>query len=71
MKQKIREDRPFDVVIVDEVDSMLFDDRSTSTQLSSITPAAHHLDILLGYIWNQVDKIIRHFIRIGNSMYFC
>lgn len=43
----IRRKRPIDVVIVDEADSKLYDDRNTRTMLSSITPTAHHLDLLL------------------------
>jgi late competence protein required for DNA uptake (superfamily II DNA/RNA helicase) len=58
MKFKIRENRHFDVVIVDEVDNMLFDDRSTSTQLSSITPAVHHLDILWDTFGLKLKKLL-------------
>ena len=49
---------------------MLFDDRSMSTQLSSITPAAHHLELLLGVVWNQLNKIRKHLLNMGGKIYF-
>ena len=70
MQENLRENRPFHCVIVDEVDSMLFDDRSYCTQLSSTTPAAHHLDILLALSWQYASKLRKHIINYENKIFF-
>ena len=69
-RRNIRDDRGFGVVLVDEVDSMLFDDRNYSTQLSSLTPAMNHLEIVLGAVWNQVNLIASRLRTINGQCYF-
>lgn len=66
----IRGNRGFGVVIVDEVDSMLFDSRHAIIRLSAETPAMHHLEILLASIYNQVISIIRHMVERDGSTYY-
>jgi len=70
MGMKIRGDRGFDTVIVDEVDSMLFDDRTHSIRLSGQTPAMHHLEIALASVWNNVGLIGRRMIEKDGKIYF-
>ena len=53
--QELRTGRPFDCVVVDEVDSMLFDSRTHSIRLSSGMPATNHLGVLLAATWQQVN----------------
>ncbi|MCP3660860.1 MAG: hypothetical protein GY830_11385, partial [Bacteroidetes bacterium] len=49
----IRNKRPFSVAIIDEVDSMFIDGKSSRVQLTSPKPAMNYLAIVLGYIWNN------------------
>ncbi len=69
-RRKIRGDRGFGVVLVDEVDSMLFDDRSHSIRLSSQMPAMNHLEIIYGTAWNQVNQIASRLRTIAGKCYF-
>ncbi|MCU0318325.1 MAG: hypothetical protein MUC61_03265 [Amoebophilaceae bacterium] len=69
-RRNIRGNRGFGVVLVDEVDSMLFDDRNYSTQLSSLTPAMNHLEIVLGATWNLVNQIASRLRTIDGQCYF-
>ena len=69
-RRNIRGDRGFGVVLVDEVDSMLFDDRSYSTRLSSLTPAMNHLEMVLGTIWNQINLMASRLRTIDGQCYF-
>lgn len=66
----LRGQRGFEVVIVDEVDSMLYDSRSRSIRLSTPMPAMHHLEIVLAAAWNQVSTIARHLIEQEGQTYF-
>ncbi|WP_419241213.1 DEAD/DEAH box helicase [Cardinium endosymbiont of Nabis limbatus] len=52
-----REGRRFDIAIVDEVDSMLYDQRKHSTRLSSLMPGMDHLALTLGAIWHEVNRL--------------
>ncbi len=65
-----RGDRGFGVVLVDEVDSMLYDGRNWNTQLSGLSPAMNHLTIVLGTIWYQVNKVVSHLRTIDGQCYF-
>ena len=67
MKQGTRGKRGFGTVIIDEVDSMLYDGRTHSIRLSGSTPAMSHLEILLASIWNQVTQIANHTIIHDNK----
>ena len=60
MGRKIRKGRKFDIVIVDEVDNMLYDSLNSHTQLAGIDPGMNHLLPILGMIWNQVTYILSH-----------
>ncbi|MEL6152539.1 MAG: DEAD/DEAH box helicase, partial [Bacteroidota bacterium] len=66
----IRGDRGFGVVIVDEVDSMLFDSRTNSTRLSGPMPAMNHLEELLAAIWNQVSNITTRLVDKDGKTFF-
>ncbi|MHB9147646.1 MAG: ankyrin repeat domain-containing protein [Candidatus Amoebophilus sp.] len=66
----IRGSRGFSVVIVDEVDSMLFDSRHASIRLSGQTPAMHHLELLLASVYSQVSRILRHLIEKDGITYY-
>ena len=68
--KEIRMHRPFDRVVVDEVDNMLFDSRSHSIRLSSTMPATNQLSILLASIWQRVKHISRHLIKEKDQVYF-
>ena len=69
-RKNIRGERGFGVVLVDEVDSMLFDDRSHSIRLSGQTPAMNHLEIALGAVWNQVNQLASRLRTIEGQCYF-
>jgi len=69
-RRNIRGDRGFGVVLVDEVDSMLFDDRNYSTQLSSLTPAMNHLEHVLGRVWNQIAIVASCLRTIDGQHYY-
>lgn len=60
----LRGNRGFGVVIVDEVDSMLFDDRTHSTRLATPLPAMNHLELPLAHIYNYVNMVARRLITI-------
>ena len=47
----VRNKRPFDIVIVDEIDSMLIDEYARKTQLSSSKPFLEKYTIFLQLIW--------------------
>ena len=47
----VRNKRPFDIVIVDEIDSMLIDEYARKTQLSSSKPFLEKFTIFLQLIW--------------------
>eukprot|EP01132_Coremiostelium_polycephalum_P000568 gene568-713_t len=66
----IRGGRNFEIVIVDEVDSMLFDSRRASIRLSNPTPAMQHLELLLATIYSQVDRALRHMIEKEGVTYY-
>jgi preprotein translocase subunit SecA len=68
-RRNIRGDRGFGVVLVDEVDNMLYDGRNYSTQLSGLTPAMNHLEIVLGAAWNQVNQIASRLRTINGQCY--
>jgi preprotein translocase subunit SecA len=67
----IRGERGAGVVIVDEVDSMLFDNRSYSIRLASKTPAMNHLEVLLAAAWNQAKTVFTKLVTARNGkIYF-
>eukprot|EP01132_Coremiostelium_polycephalum_P000001 gene1-1_t len=68
--KNIRGNRNFGVVIVDEVDSMLFDSRQASIRLSSQTPAMSHLERLLAATYQHVHQILRHMVEKDGKTYY-
>lgn len=50
----IRFNRPFELVIVDEVDSMMIDGRNDSVRLASKTPGMNDILQIYATIWSQV-----------------
>jgi preprotein translocase subunit SecA len=69
-RRNIRGHRGFGVVLVDEVDSMLFDDRNYSTRLSSLTPAMNHLEMIYGTLWWFVNLLTSRLRTIDGQYYF-
>ncbi|MCG8340675.1 MAG: hypothetical protein MI674_05410, partial [Cytophagales bacterium] len=61
--ENFRGDRGFGVVLVDEVDDMLFDKRAYRILLASQMPAMNHLEIVLATVWSQVNTMARHLIE--------
>uniref|UniRef100_A0AC34FF64 Chloroplast protein-transporting ATPase n=1 Tax=Panagrolaimus sp. ES5 TaxID=591445 RepID=A0AC34FF64_9BILA len=57
MGQNIRHDREFELVIVDEVDSMMIDGRNDSVRLSSETPGMNDILQIYTAIWSQIRNI--------------
>ncbi|WP_341755625.1 hypothetical protein [Candidatus Tisiphia endosymbiont of Ptychoptera albimana] len=57
----IRKGRPFGIVIIDEVDSMLIDEGSKIAKLSSPLPQMEYLEHLLSLTWQHLEKIEKHF----------
>ena len=51
-KTGIRNERPFDSVIVDEIDNMFIDNHSGQTLLSSQTPFFERINFVFYYIWS-------------------
>ena len=60
--QNIRGSRKFDVIIVDEVDSLLYDNRFQTVKLSEGLPMMDHLELVLATIWNFLQMLQRHFV---------
>ncbi|OON18316.1 SecA DEAD-like domain protein [Opisthorchis viverrini] len=52
-----RDTRSCDVVIVDEVDSMLIDGRNSLVRLSSTMPAMNYLEPILAVIWLHIEQV--------------
>ncbi|TGZ55871.1 hypothetical protein CRM22_010276 [Opisthorchis felineus] len=52
-----RDSRSCDVVIVDEVDSMLIDGRNSLVRLSSTMPAMNYLEPILAVIWLHIEQV--------------
>src|SRR3990167_2178098 len=53
-----RAERQYDVVIVDEVDSMLIDESMKIAALGSYKPAMEHLEPLLVAIWVELNRLL-------------
>ncbi|CAF1048452.1 unnamed protein product [Rotaria sp. Silwood1] len=51
LNTEVRGDRPYSIVIVDEVGSMFIDQREHFTQLASLTPGYKSLNIILKFIF--------------------
>ena len=66
----IRGDRGFGVVLVDEVDNLLFDERNASLKISSPTPGMNHLELVLATIWKYVNEVAKYIIEIEGKTYF-
>lgn len=65
-----RGSRKFQVIIVDEVDSMLFDSRNHSVRLSDENPGMTHLEVPLAVVWQHIHNINNHMISINGKVYF-
>lgn len=53
-RTNIRGDRPYDVAVIDEVDSIFLDKGDQMLFLSSAIPGMNHLELLFIYIWIAV-----------------
>lgn len=69
-KQGTRSNRPFDVVIVDEVDSMLIDGKNFMVRLSSPIPGMDQVEPLLGAIWMHIDIVASKIQEANGSAYY-
>ncbi|XP_062541215.1 uncharacterized protein LOC134209247 [Armigeres subalbatus] len=65
-----RGNRKHNVVIVDEVDSMLFDSRTHSVRLSNENPGMTHLEVPLAVIWQHIHTIYIHMVEVEGTVYF-
>ncbi|CAF4792666.1 unnamed protein product, partial [Rotaria sp. Silwood2] len=65
-----RNGRKCDVAIVDEVDSMLIDDRNHIVMLSSQMPAMDQLEPLLAAIWIQIGEVAKYIEETNGKTYF-
>ncbi|UJR34812.1 hypothetical protein I4U23_027593 [Adineta vaga] len=65
-----RNGRKCDVAIVDEVDSMLIDERNHIVMLSSQMPAMDNLEPLLAAIWIQIGEVAKYIEETNGKTYF-
>lgn len=56
----LRENRPLDVVVIDEVDNMFVDQASHTTMLTRGIPGFTHLEPILVALWTEFTEINRH-----------
>jgi hypothetical protein len=68
--KELRMRRPFDCVVVDEVDNMLFDSRSHSIRLTSSMPATNYLEVVLAATWQNVKHWSIHLITDQGRVYY-
>uniref|UniRef100_UPI001FB1D3BB hypothetical protein n=1 Tax=Candidatus Cardinium sp. cByotN1 TaxID=2699439 RepID=UPI001FB1D3BB len=68
--ENTRGERGYDIVLVDEVDSLLFDNRSHSVRLGSNHPGMDHLKLPLGTIWHYIQWITDHMFEYKGKVYF-
>lgn len=69
-KNGTRSKRPFEIVIVDEVDSMLIDGKNSSVRLSSAMPGMDHLEPLLAAIWIHVGLVASKIHEQDGILYY-
>ncbi|CAF0908084.1 unnamed protein product [Brachionus calyciflorus] len=65
-----RNGRKFEIAILDEVDSMLIDDRNHIVMLSSTTPGMNNLEGIYAAIWLQVNNAARCIKQIDGKYYY-
>ncbi|XP_065087810.1 uncharacterized protein LOC135709426 [Ochlerotatus camptorhynchus] len=65
-----RGSRKFQVIIVDEVDSMLFDSRNHSVRLADENPGMTHLEVPLAVIWQHIHNINNHMVSVNGKVHF-
>ncbi|RMZ99516.1 DEAD DEAH box helicase family [Brachionus plicatilis] len=68
--KNVRGKRPFEIVIVDEVDSMMIDENSKIARLSSHMPLIDQLQVFYFIIWRNLDLIDKQFVVIDDQLYF-
>lgn len=69
-KSGTRSQRPFDIVIVDEVDSMLIDGKNSMVRLSSPIPGMNHLEPLLAAILIHVGLVASKIHEESGSLFY-
>lgn len=67
---EIRGNRGFGVSIVDEVDGVLFDNRSYRIQLTSSLPGTEQLEMVLATTWQQINCIAKQLIKRAGQFYY-
>ncbi|TDG95474.1 hypothetical protein [Cardinium endosymbiont of Culicoides punctatus] len=67
--EDILTERTFDICLVDEVDSMLYDSRKHSVRLSSLSPAMQHMELPLAFMWQQANYFYSHFVEREGTIY--
>ncbi len=65
-----RGERGHDIVLVDEVDSLLFDNRTHSVRLTSSNPGMDDLRLPLGAIWQHIQWLTDHMCACNGKVYF-
>lgn len=63
--------RGFGVVIIDEVDNMLIDNRNTSTMLSENMPGMQNIEHVYFEIWRFLEGVKQLFVFTQNDILFC
>lgn len=69
LKKGIRQKRSFDIVIIDEADSMLVDGINNMTRLSSVMPGMNVLQPILIVIWIELNKLVKQKTSVASSNY--
>lgn len=64
---QIRQDRTFDVLIIDEVDSMFIDESGTRTQLTSKYAGYGQFTFLLKMIWSRINTYAGVLVNLFNK----
>ncbi|MDP3935431.1 MAG: hypothetical protein Q8Q56_00330, partial [Alphaproteobacteria bacterium] len=70
LDQPGRGDRPFDTVLVDEVDSSMIDEIHLLTMLSGHQTGMEFLQVILTAIWNKVVELNKRVVYIPSKRYY-
>ncbi|WP_341751173.1 helicase-related protein [Candidatus Tisiphia endosymbiont of Piscicola geometra] len=65
-----RGDRPFNSVIIDEVDSMLIDESGKLARLASHIAGTEYLEALLAAGWYELERLDRHLVYLEEGCVF-
>ena len=68
--EDLRGARGFEVVIVDEVDSLLYDNYDQLTRLAEEIPGMHHLNIVYTTLWNYLHALEENIQEEQGQLFF-